>query len=116
MARVFVYGTLRRGQSNHSLLEQASRLGACQLMSGYLLFNLGSYPGAKRSNLSHAPLYGEVYEVDRHTMVLLDQLEEYPELYTRELVETKYGAAWIYLYNPSAAGLPLLRHGDWCRR
>lgn len=49
-------------------------------------------------------------------MALLDQLEEYPELYTRELVETKYGAAWIYLYNPSAADLPQISHGDWCQR
>ncbi|MGF1731859.1 gamma-glutamylcyclotransferase family protein [Photobacterium kasasachensis] len=116
MARVFVYGTLRAGQSNHGLLEQASRLGGCQLMSGYVLFNLGSYPGAKKSNSNDAPLYGEVYEVDSHTMDLLDQLEEYPELYTRELVETKYGAAWIYLYNPSAASLPQISHGDWCQR
>ncbi|OLQ77444.1 hypothetical protein BIT28_23525 [Photobacterium proteolyticum] len=116
MARVFVYGTLRAGQSNHGLLEQASRLGGCQLMSGYVLFNLGSYPGAKKSTSSTSPLYGEVYEVDSHTMTLLDQLEEYPELYTRELVETEYGVAWIYLYNLPAAGLPLISHGDWCQR
>ncbi|MGF1714822.1 gamma-glutamylcyclotransferase [Photobacterium chitinilyticum] len=116
MARVFVYGTLRTGQSNHSFLGKASKLGACQLVSGYSLFNLGCYPGAKKSISSHTPLYGEVYDVDSNTMALLDQLEEYPELYTRELVDTEFGAAWIYLYCLSVIDLPLIHSGDWCRK
>lgn len=115
MIRLFVYGTLRAGQSNHYLLRQATKLGACQLTSGYLLYDLGHYPGARQSPSSHIPLIGEVYEVDSTTFAALDLLEEYPEVYTRELIDTEYGVAWIYLYCLSVAGFPLISNGDWCQ-
>lgn len=116
MVRLFVYGTLRTGQSNHHLLRQATKLGPCQLISGYLLYDLGRYPGARKSTSSHTPLVGEVYEVDSNTFAALDLLEEYPEVYTRELVDTEYGVAWIYLYSLSVTEFPLIRNGDWCQR
>lgn len=116
MERVFVYGTLRAGQSNHHLLKQAIWLGGCQLASGFRLYDLGAYPAAKKSLAGSTPLVGEVYMVDGKTLTALDLLEEYPEVYTRERVETEYGQAWIYLYRLSVARLPLLLHGDWCRR
>ncbi|WP_315903228.1 gamma-glutamylcyclotransferase family protein [Photobacterium sp. TY1-4] len=115
MEKVFVYGTLRAGQSNHSLLRQTARLGRCQLPSGYRLYDFGDYPGAIRQPAGSV-LVGEVYEVDSQTFAALDALEEYPAVYTRELVETAFGMAWIYLYVQSVAGLPVIAHGDWCRR
>lgn len=115
MEKVFVYGTLRAGQSNHYLLEQARFLGPCRLASGYRLYDLGAYPAVKKSDTGNA-LVGEVYNIDRRTLAVLDKLEEYPVEYTRELVETDYGLAWIYLYCLPVARVPLLHHGDWCRR
>ena len=113
--KVFVYGTLRAGETNHSLLAQARLLGTCRLASGYRLYDLGAYPAAKKSDTGHA-LVGEVYGIDGQTLAALDRLEEYPVEYIRERVETDYGPAWIYLYCLSVARLPLIRHGDWCRR
>lgn len=115
MEKVFVYGTLRAGQSNHALLRHAALLGCCQLPGGYLLYDFGRYPGAVRQPAGSV-LVGEVYEVDSPTFAVLDALEEYPAVYTRELVETAFGMAWIYLYVQSVAGLPVIAHGDWCRR
>lgn len=91
-------------------------LGACQLPSGYQLYDLGTYPAAKKIDASNVPLVGEVYGIDSATLAVLDRLEEYPEVYTREQVETDYGFAWIYLYCFSAENLPVIRNGDWCRR
>jgi len=116
VVKVFVYGTLRAGQANHYLLRQATLLGACQLASGYQLYDLGAYPAAKKSDAGNVPLVGEVYRVDDETLAALDLLEEYPREYTRERVETHYGLAWIYLYCLSTAHLPLIPNGDWCQR
>ncbi|MCW8330287.1 gamma-glutamylcyclotransferase [Photobacterium sp. SDRW27] len=116
MVKVFVYGTLRAGQSNHHLLRQATRVGAYQLVYGYQLYDLGCYPAAKKSEAVNLPLVGEVYCIDDDTLAVLDRLEEYPEVYTRERIETHYGLAWVYLYRLSTDLLPLIPSGDWCQR
>jgi gamma-glutamylcyclotransferase (GGCT)/AIG2-like uncharacterized protein YtfP len=44
MAYLFVYGTLKRGGSRHSLLEGCPFLGHA-LARGFALYDLGAYPG-----------------------------------------------------------------------
>ncbi len=110
---VFVYGTLCRGGSNHRLLRRARYLGRHHSKPVYTLLDLGAYPGAIRGGVTG--IRGEVYAVDKLTMGLLDRLEDYPELYTRELITTPYGRAWIYLYRPPAGKRRLIRTGLWRR-
>ncbi|WP_232321886.1 gamma-glutamylcyclotransferase [Photobacterium jeanii] len=116
MELVFVYGTLRRGESNHALLQHAKCLGEAVVSSGYVLHDLGPYPGVIVDKHSQAPLHGEVYQVDSETFAALDRLEEYPTGYDRELVVTPYGAAWLYVYLHSVTHAPVISNGDWCRR
>ncbi|WP_299019297.1 gamma-glutamylcyclotransferase [uncultured Photobacterium sp.] len=116
MTRVFVYGTLRAGESNHHFLRQASLLGPARLTCGFWLYDLGLYPAAVKCRDESRPLVGEVYEIDDDMFAALDELEEYPQEYTRELVETDYGQAWIYLYRLSVSQLPEIRSGDWCQK
>lgn len=113
--RVFVYGTLRHGESNHSLLRQATLLGLHTLPGGYCLYDLGPYPAAVQA-AGGAQLVGEVYEIDRTILRDLDELEEYPEVYDRATVTTPYGDAFVYLYQQTVVGLPLIVGGDWCGR
>lgn len=113
---VAVYGTLKRGHSNHRLLGRARFLGTDQLRS-IVLFDLGPYPGA-RERPSQGVL-AEVFEVDNAGLARLDQLEGYnaraPELgpYTRQRLDTRYGKAWVYLYNRSVRGCRKISHGSW---
>jgi gamma-glutamylcyclotransferase (GGCT)/AIG2-like uncharacterized protein YtfP len=44
MAYLFVYGTLKRGGSRHSLLKDCPFLGHA-LAKGFALYDLGAYPG-----------------------------------------------------------------------
>jgi gamma-glutamylcyclotransferase (GGCT)/AIG2-like uncharacterized protein YtfP len=110
-ARVFVYGTLRRGQVNHGLLAEARWLGTHVTAPAYTLYHLGSYPGAVAGGRD--ALVGDVYRVDARTLGRLDRLEEYPRLYGRALIPTPFGRAWIYLYRGSRCGCPRVPSGDW---
>jgi gamma-glutamylcyclotransferase (GGCT)/AIG2-like uncharacterized protein YtfP len=110
-SRVFVYGTLKRVQVNHDLLSNAIYLGEHQTQAIYKMFHLGAYPGVvKNGNTS---IEGEVYHVDTLTMSYLDRLEGYPHAYSRELIPTPWGKAWIYLYRGSLQGRQIIQSGRW---
>lgn len=114
--RIAVYGTLKRGCSNHHLLMRARFLGTDHLNS-IVLHDLGPYPGAVEQ-----PSQGilvEVYEVDERTFARVDALEGYsaqaPERgeYTRQQRDTRFGPAWVYFYNGSVRGCRRITRGAW---
>ncbi|MCG8017682.1 MAG: gamma-glutamylcyclotransferase [Candidatus Thiodiazotropha sp. 'RUGA'] len=111
ISRVFVYGTLRKHQVNHELLCRATYLGDHQTQPVYKMFHLGSYPGVVKCGSTS--ISGEVYLVDALTMNQLDRLEGYPNAYTRELIPTPWGQAWIYLYRGSLQGRQIIQTGRW---
>ncbi len=111
--RVFVYGTLLRGQANHHLLADATYLGAHRTEPCYSLIVLGAFPGLLPGG--GIAVQGEVYAVDTAGLRRLDWLEEYPRLYDRRLIGTAFGRAWVYLYRGSRQGKARLPHGDWRR-
>lgn len=111
-----VYGTLKRGFENHNLIVNAQFLG-CDSLSQISLFDIGPYPGAHLEASSGIEV--EVYMLSARELALLDLLEEYDptdpahSLYTRERVETRFGTAWVYLYQGEVHGKPCLRSGAW---
>jgi gamma-glutamylaminecyclotransferase len=109
--RVFVYGTLLRGQVNHRLLAGAVCLGPHSTAPVFTLFHLGTYPGLVRGGTT--AVAGEVYRVDGATLCRLDVLEDYPRLYGRVLIPTPYGGTWVYHYRGSIQGCQVIRSGDW---
>ncbi|WP_428774954.1 gamma-glutamylcyclotransferase family protein [Vibrio sp.] len=110
---VFVYGTLRQGESNHHYMQSAQLLGLHETQPEYALYDLGPYPAVIEG---HHAIQGEVYLVDSETLAELDKLEDVPVEYRRELIDTPYGQAWIYLYQDSAHLDSLIASGDWCQR
>lgn len=110
---VFVYGTLRAGESNHGLLVNSECLGVCQTLPQFGLFDLGPYPAVVSGDQA---IVGEVYRVDLNTMANLDELEEYPNLYDRITTETPFGLAWIYLYQNSSELTISIESNDWKNR
>ncbi|SFR55976.1 Uncharacterized conserved protein YtfP, gamma-glutamylcyclotransferase (GGCT)/AIG2-like family [Marinobacter daqiaonensis] len=99
---VAVYGTLKRGQTNHALLADSRYLGRDRL-EGVALYHLGGYPGAVEEHSGSVAV--EVYEVSARTLRSLDRLEDFdPEnrrqsLFLRKERKTRFGATWVYLYN-----------------
>jgi gamma-glutamylcyclotransferase (GGCT)/AIG2-like uncharacterized protein YtfP len=108
---VFVYGTLLRGEANHHLLAGADYRGPHRTASCFSLYLLGAYPGAVRGG--GTSIRGEVYAVDGAGLRRLDRLEDYPDLYDRQLLMSPFGRAWIYLYRGPVRDRRLIQGGDW---
>jgi gamma-glutamylcyclotransferase (GGCT)/AIG2-like uncharacterized protein YtfP len=93
MARIFVYGTLKRGHGNHHYLAGQKFVGEAVTVPKYRLIDLGSFPGLFCDDPDGLEVRGEVWDVDETTLARLDQLEGYdPEdyagsLYWRESID-----------------------------
>lgn len=96
--RVFVYGTLKRGRSNHGALEGSTLLGRATIKGPFAFINLGWYPGViENEQLVEREIGGEVYEIDHDTLATLDMIEGHPSYYERKKIMTSLGAkAWVY--------------------
>lgn len=122
MYKVFVYGSLLSGMGNHRLLEGSKRLGIAHSPKGFGLVDLGYFPGAVRLKDTDVSIIGEVYEVDSITLSRLDRLEGYNTnnpshgLYNRIEIDTKFGKAFIYIFNARVKPSELTKmidNGDW---
>ncbi|MBW3697449.1 gamma-glutamylcyclotransferase [Vibrio sp. T187] len=109
---VFVYGTLRCGESNHHYLSDSELLGSFQSEPHFSLFDLGAYPAVVEGKKS---VLGEVYLINDDVLAELDKLEDVPVEYRREQIKTPFGLAWIYLYQDSNLTQEI-HSGDWCQR
>lgn len=121
---VAVYGSLLTGLHNHSVMEYAEGvlLGEDETDPHFKMVSLGSFPGlfeveeGKGDNIKI-----EVYKVPENGLKgPLDRLEGYTEgnkysMYIRKLIQTKFGRAWIYLYNEEfiEEDYTLVNGGDW---
>ncbi|MER2497572.1 gamma-glutamylcyclotransferase [Vibrio neptunius] len=110
---LFVYGTLRQGESNHNYLVGSQCLGHFETLPNYALYDLGAYPAVIEG---HGSILGEVYLIDGETLSKVDQLEDVPIEYRREQIETPFGEAWIYLYQDGSKLDTIISSGDWCQR
>jgi gamma-glutamylcyclotransferase (GGCT)/AIG2-like uncharacterized protein YtfP len=112
--QVFVYGTLRRGETHHDLLTDAVLLGLHRTEPAYTMLDLGAYPGVVAGG--HGKILGEVYRVNSQALRRLDRLEDYPRLFDRRLIKCRYGRAWMYLYRGDGRERRRVTSGDWKKR
>ena len=114
--RVAVYGTLKHGHRNHHWLGGALLLGQDRLTE-ITLYDLGPYPGAKRTPSTGVAV--EAYVINAKQLARLDELEDYlhhsPEkgTYDRTILSTQHGDAWCYIYNPAVEKASLINSGEW---
>lgn len=81
---LFVYGTLKRGCSNHRFLADQTFVGAARTPAGYRLYDLGGYPGIFETPDDREGVVGEVWSVDEEALRELDRFEGVHEgLYRR---------------------------------
>ena len=72
---IFVYGTLKRGLSNHSYLAGQRFVSEARTQPAYRLFDLGGYPGMVCVAKDGLSIEGEIWEIGEACLSGLDQLE-----------------------------------------
>lgn len=127
VSQLFVYGSLRSGFRSpayeyiscfFSLIGEAKVKGT--------LHDMGSYPAAIPSD-SGSFIKGELYQINHEHELswAIGQLDDYEgvtvdfdevQLYRRELTEVIFKdqqtVAWIYWYNGTVEGRPVIESGD----
>ena len=111
MNRVFVYGTLKRGQRNYRFMRGAEFLGAHLTAKSYSMFEFEGYPAVCLDG-RHA-VSGEVYIVDDRRFRRIDDLEWYPHFYQRIEIPTRWGDAWMYIVRAELCVGKRLMRGSW---
>lgn len=111
---LFVYGSLKKGKSNHRWLGDAKKV--CDgVVFGLRLHQGPGFPYAFKVNDHTCTTYGEVY--DMPNLDRCDILEGYPDHYTRSQVEVtddNGGAltAWVY-HKPTKPHGDIIESGVW---
>lgn len=117
MPKVAVYGTLRTGFGNHHLMGDSRLLGTTEL-HGFEMYSAGGFPVIYPSTNDDSIIV-EVYEVSESVLHgPLDSLEGHPRWYRRQLVDTEFGKAWVYVMQTQAYKRDNRRvaTGDWQMR
>lgn len=122
--QVFVFGTLKTGGEIRGLnnlgLNVEPKGKAKTSYPDYELVDLGAFPGLLKGN---SFIVGEVWEVDAEALDSLDGIEGFSRddlpvewkapnfgdadqnsFYTRTIIETSQGKAWIYFLNEAEYG------------
>lgn len=105
MYNLYVYGTLKQGYINHSLLYSSIFLGKVETVERYVLTDIGlpiliDYQGDNSRNIE-----GELYFISTETLNRIDFLEGHPHLYKRKEIKVrnyqtnKEENALCYFYN-----------------
>ncbi|PFA70705.1 gamma-glutamylcyclotransferase [Bacillus sp. AFS015802] len=116
---VFVYGTLRRHESNHTLLKEASLVREQAWADGVLYETNRGFPALKEGN---GKVYGELYKINPDILARVDELEDFLEgrednLYIRKLkqvtTDTGVQEAFVYYSENEALLQEEIPSGDW---
>jgi len=116
-ARVFVYGSLKRGLYNHRLLTEGATFAGEDRIEGATMFDLGAFPAVHLGGAG--AVHGEVYRVTPETLARLDRLEGCPTMYQRVRVRlaASGAASWVYVMTPEKlAGRPGVPSGRWVQK
>lgn len=120
---VFVYGTLRQGESNDiNRFRPIPRYLGLAFIAG-TLYDLGPYPGVILGGVGLVK--GEVYEIGDELLPQLDRLEEvapvssgeYERRYVDVALVDRKVTCLVYEINPDfVAGRRAIPSGDWLHR
>lgn len=111
--RVFVYGSLLRGEPNHRLLRGARFIGVDRTRAAFTLFDLGGFPAMATDGT--VAVIGEIYEVDAAMLVALDRLEGHPRFYMRTPIrlQSRRHAEVYVIPRARLVRQPVIVGGDW---
>lgn len=99
--QIFVYGTLKKGFSNHWLLEDQEFIGKAETTLDYVMLGQGipyvyESDKAYRGDVGYplelvkgSKIKGELYKVSDEALARIDQLEGHPRWYCRKQINVR---------------------------
>lgn len=111
--KLFVYGTLRMGDSRAFFLEDDNEsvfINTIKTAPKYKLVNLGSFPALVEGGSQS--VVGELWEITDFVKKGLDTIEGVPYLYLDKEIELEDGTKAI-AYVMQDKGYPIIESGDW---
>jgi gamma-glutamylaminecyclotransferase len=113
---IFVYGTMLRGEANHTLMTGARFLRKARTRAEFDLHDLGGFPGMVAGGRTQVK--GELFAVTQEGVHNFDELEDHPEYFRRTEVLLDDGArVETYLLDKAlGAPYPRITGGSWCNR
>lgn len=120
--RVFVYGTLRKGDSNDitKLIPTPIYIGKSTISGN--MYHLGSYPGVTLGGEN--VIIGEIYAITEALEIMLDSIEsefpaqadEYAKRDVQVMINQQPLDCIVYEINPVyIQGKPPIASGDWIK-
>lgn len=123
---IFVYGTLRPGAMQHSIVRSFVEESKVATLQGYQMYRFGRFPGVVMRPESSFPVRGELlYIKDKHYEECLQRLDKYESngwLFDRVLEYAQLGyftepvACWLYVAreeNLIVEERSIVRENDW---
>ena len=74
MHRVFAYGTLKRGFTNHRIIQSSTFVGEAYTAAQYRMLD-GRFPVLRDAGPDCMQISGELFDIDAPTLAQLDELE-----------------------------------------
>lgn len=120
MTRLFVYGTLLRGEGNHDFLTEgpgAHFVRVARTLPAYRLVAVGAFAGFPGLLLGGSTAVdGEVFEVGAAVLSRVDMLEGHPRFYRRTPIVLEDGeTVETYLLPKAPGGSTDIVSGSWRR-
>ena len=113
----YTYGSLMRGLHNHHVLQEHNAQYIKTLkLKGFVLYDLGNFPGALPSSNNEDVLIAEKYFINYDNIEDLDFLEDVENYsYKRKIIKDNDGdLGFIYICHPYLAiDSPIIKDGNW---
>jgi len=98
---LFLYGTLKYGQSNHDRIADQELIRPAETLRLYRLYGLGWHPGLVLDKEAGLAIKGELWAVDDETLAKLDEYEGVPHWFSRSeiAIADLVGDVQAYFFN-----------------
>lgn len=112
---IFVYGTLKRGNSNHDLFCENMVRCVCGTVLGELYDTGYGFPALDLNG--NNKVYGEIITIPKEDLFYFDKLEGVPNLYQRNEVYVNVGEekikTFVYTMDCSKKNFKIIKGGTW---
>lgn len=117
MKNMFVYGSLKKGFFNHSLIEENPRNRFIRkgFIKGYNLYLLWSYPGVKPSSSSEDKVFVELYSLTDEVFEKIDKMEQKANYTSIKVIDDGGKEGILYIYNGKFKEKNKVIFGNWTK-